>query len=140
VPAEHLARQELLVVHGAPMDPAHTGPVGGRDGGWRGRLTELGYLWRDGGDWDGGLLTIIKYIYLSLTYLHFIQYIEDKCLLLTGFTSFVDLSFQKHRIMKKHHMDKNSYMSLLCPKLRIVSDNMIQRDDVAKNSGPTDPR
>jgi hypothetical protein len=35
----------------------------------------------------------IKYIYLPPTYLHFILDIEDRCLLLTSSTSFVDLPF-----------------------------------------------
>jgi hypothetical protein len=39
------------------------------------------------------VLAIIKCIYLLPTYLHFIQDIEDRCLLLTSFTSFVDLPF-----------------------------------------------
>jgi hypothetical protein len=37
------------------------------------------------------VLAVIKCIYLPLTYLHLIQYIEDRCLLLTCSTSFVDL-------------------------------------------------
>jgi hypothetical protein len=41
----------------------------------------------------GGLLAVIKCIYLSPTYLHFIQDIEDRCLLLTSSTSFVHLPF-----------------------------------------------
>jgi hypothetical protein len=57
------------------------------------------------------LLAIIKYIYLLLRYLHFIQDIEDMCLLLTSCTSFVDLPFQEHRMTEKHHMDQNSYIS-----------------------------
>jgi hypothetical protein len=40
-----------------------------------------------------GVLVVIKCIYLPPTYLHFIQDIEDRCLLLTNFTSFVDLPF-----------------------------------------------
>jgi hypothetical protein len=36
---------------------------------------------------------VIKYIYLPPTYLHFMQDIEDRCLLLMSSTSFVDLSF-----------------------------------------------
>jgi hypothetical protein len=51
------------------------------------------------------VLAVIKYIYLPPTYLYFIQDIEDMCLLLTSFTSFVDLLFQEHRMTKKHHMD-----------------------------------
>jgi hypothetical protein len=41
----------------------------------------------------GGVLAVIKYIYLLSIYLHFIQDIEDMCLLLTSSTSFVDLPF-----------------------------------------------
>jgi hypothetical protein len=66
-------------------------------------------------------LVVIKYIYLPLTYLYFIQDIEDRCLLLT---SFVDLPFQEHRMTKKHHMDQNPYISSLCPKLGVVTSNM----------------
>jgi hypothetical protein len=40
------------------------------------------------------VLVIIKCIYLLPTYLHFIQDIEDRCLLLTSSTSFVDLHFR----------------------------------------------
>jgi hypothetical protein len=68
------------------------------------------------------------------------QDIEDRCLLLTGSMSFVDLPFQKHRMTEKHNMDQNSYISSLCPKPGVVSDNMIQGDDVAKSLGPTDLR
>jgi hypothetical protein len=68
------------------------------------------------------------------------QNIEDKCLLLTSFTSFVDLPFQEHQMIEKHHMDQNTYISSLCPKPGAVSDNMTWGDDVAKSMGPTDPR
>jgi hypothetical protein len=68
------------------------------------------------------------------------QDIEDRCLLLMSFTSFVDLPFQEHWMTKKHHMDQNPYISSLCPKPRVVSDNMTQEDDVAKSLGLTDPR
>jgi predicted DNA-binding transcriptional regulator len=57
-----------------------------------------------------------KGIYLPPTYLHFIQDIEDMCLLLTSSTSFVDLPFQEHRMTEKHHMDQNPCISSLCPK------------------------
>jgi hypothetical protein len=50
--------------------------------------------------WGGGVLVVIKYIYLSPTYPNFIQDIEDRCLLLTSSTSFVDLPFQEHQISK----------------------------------------
>jgi hypothetical protein len=63
-----------------------------------------------------GVLAVIKCIYLPSTYLHFIQDIEDRCLLLMSSTSFVDLPFQEHRMTDKHHMDKNPCISLICPK------------------------
>jgi hypothetical protein len=63
----------------------------------------------------GGVLAIIKCIYLLPTYLHFMQDIEDRCLLLTSSTSFVDLPFQEHRMTEKHHMDKNPYISTSPP-------------------------
>jgi hypothetical protein len=68
------------------------------------------------------------------------QDIEDRCLLVTSSTSFVDLPLQTHRMMEKHHKDQNPYISSLCPKPGGVSDNMTWVDDVAKSSGPTDPR
>jgi hypothetical protein len=68
----------------------------------------------------------------------FLQDIEDRCLLLMNSTSSVDLPFQEHRMMKKHHMDQNPYISSLCPKPWVVSDNMTWGDDVAKSLGPTD--
>jgi hypothetical protein len=64
----------------------------------------------------GGVLAVIKCIYLLATYLHFIQDIEDRCLLLTSSTSFVDLPFQEHRMLEKHHMDQNLCISSICPK------------------------
>jgi hypothetical protein len=51
------------------------------------------------------LLAVIKCIYLPLTYLHFIQDIEYRCLLLMSSTSFVDLLFQEHWMMEKHHVN-----------------------------------
>jgi hypothetical protein len=54
--------------------------------------------------------------------------------------SFVDLPFQEHQMMKKHHIDQNPYISSLCPKPGAVSDNMILEDDVAKILVPFDPR
>jgi hypothetical protein len=63
-----------------------------------------------------GVLVVIKCIYLPPTYLHFMQDIEDRCLLLTTSTSFVDLPFQEHQMMEKHHMDQNPYISSICPK------------------------
>jgi hypothetical protein len=65
---------------------------------------------------SGGLLAVIKCIYLPLTYLHFIQDIEDRCLLLTSSTSFADSPFQEHWMMEKHHLDQNPCISSLCPK------------------------
>jgi hypothetical protein len=64
----------------------------------------------------GGVLAVTKCIDLSPTYLHFIQDIEDRCLILMSSTSFIDLPFQKHRMMDKHHMDQNPCISSLCPK------------------------
>jgi hypothetical protein len=64
----------------------------------------------------GGVLAVIKCIYLPPTYLYFIQDIEDRCLLLMSSTSFVDLPLQEHRMMEKHHMDQNPCISSLCPK------------------------
>jgi hypothetical protein len=46
------------------------------------------------------LLAVIKYLYLPSTYLHFMQDIEDRCLLLMSSTSFVDLPFQEHQMTK----------------------------------------
>jgi hypothetical protein len=43
-------------------------------------------------------------------------------------------------MMGKQHMDQNPYISSLCPKPEVVSDNMTRGDDVAKILGPTDPR
>jgi hypothetical protein len=63
-----------------------------------------------------GVLAVIKCTYLPPTYLHFIQDIEDRCLLLTGSMSFVDLPFQEHRMTEKHHMDQNPCISSICPK------------------------
>jgi hypothetical protein len=87
-----------------------------------------------------GVLAVIKCIYLPLTYLHFMQDIEDRCLLLTSSMSFIDLLFQEHQKMEKHHMYQNPYISSLCPKQGVVSDNMRWGDDVAKSMGPIDPR
>jgi hypothetical protein len=52
------------------------------------------------------VLAVIKCIFLLPTYLHFIQDIEDRCLLLMSSTSFVDLPFQEHRMTEKHYMVK----------------------------------
>jgi hypothetical protein len=41
----------------------------------------------------GGVLAVIKSIYIPPTYLHFIQDTEDRCLLLMSSMSFVDLPF-----------------------------------------------
>jgi hypothetical protein len=71
------------------------------------------YEWRFG---VLSLLSVIKCIYLPPTYLHFSQDKEDRCLLLTSSTSFVDLPFQEHRMTEKHHMDQNPCISSLCPK------------------------
>jgi hypothetical protein len=42
------------------------------------------------------VLVVIKCIYLPPTYLHFMQDIEDRCLLQMSFMSFVDVPFQEH--------------------------------------------
>jgi hypothetical protein len=39
-----------------------------------------------------------------------------------------------------YHIDQNPYISSLCPKLGVVSVKMTWGDDVAKSTGPTDPR
>jgi hypothetical protein len=52
------------------------------------------------------------------------QDIDDRCLLLMSCMSLVDLPFQEHRMTEKHHMDQNPYISSLCPKPGVVSDNM----------------
>jgi hypothetical protein len=65
---------------------------------------------------------------------------RNRCLLLTSPTSFVDLPFHEHQMTEKHQMDQNPYIYSLCPKLGVVSDNMIRGDDTAKKAGPTDPR
>jgi hypothetical protein len=86
------------------------------------------------------LLAVIKYIYLPPTYLHFIQNIEDMCLLLTSSTSFVDQPFQEHRMMEQHNMDQNPCISSLCPKQGIVTENMTRGNDVAQSTSSTRPR
>jgi hypothetical protein len=88
----------------------------------------------------GGVLAVIKYIYLPPTYLHFMEDIEGRCLLLMSSMCFVDLPFKEHRMTEKHHMDQNPYISSLCPKPGVVSDNMTWGDDLAKSLGPTNPR
>jgi hypothetical protein len=42
--------------------------------------------------------------------------------------------------MEKYHMDQNPYISSICSKPGVVSDNMTRRDDMAKTLGPTVPR
>jgi hypothetical protein len=64
----------------------------------------------------GGVLVVIKCIYLPPTYQLLIRDIEDRCLLLTSSTSFVDLAFQEHRMKEKQQMDQHSCISLVCPK------------------------
>jgi hypothetical protein len=87
-----------------------------------------------------GVLAVIKYTNLSPTYPNFIQDIEDRCLLLTSSMNFVDLPFQEHWMMEKHHIDQNPCISSLCPKQDIVTDNMIRGGDVAQSPGPTKPK
>jgi hypothetical protein len=55
-------------------------------------------------------------------------------------TSFVDLPFQEHRVTEKYHMHQNPYISSLCPKLGVVTDNMARGDDVAQSLGPAEPK
>jgi hypothetical protein len=86
------------------------------------------------------VLAVIKCIYLQPTYLHFIQYIEDRCLLLMSSTSFVDLPFQEHWMIEKHHMDQNPYISSSCPKPGVVTDHMTRGDNVAQNPGPVETK
>jgi hypothetical protein len=88
----------------------------------------------------GGVLAVIKFIYLPPTYLQFIQDVEDKCLLQTSSMSFVDLPFQEHQMTEKHHMDQNSYIYSLCPKPGVVTDNMTRGGDVAQSPGPAEPK
>jgi hypothetical protein len=66
--------------------------------------------------WGGWVLAVVKCIYLLPIFLHFIQDIEDRGLLLMGSTSFVDLPFQEHRMTEKHYMDQNPCIYSLCPK------------------------
>jgi hypothetical protein len=63
-----------------------------------------------------GVLAVNKCIYLPSTYLHFIQDIEDRCLLKMSSKSFIDLPFQEHWMIENHHMDQNPCISSLCPK------------------------
>jgi hypothetical protein len=86
------------------------------------------------------VLAVIKFIYLLPTYLYFIHDIEDMCLLLTSSMSFVDLPFQEHQMMEKHCIDQNPYISELCPKLGVFTDNTTRRDDVAQVPGPANPK
>jgi hypothetical protein len=65
---------------------------------------------------------------------------EDRCLLLMSSMSFVGLPFQEHRMTKNHHMDQNPYISSLCPKPGVVTDNMTRRDNVAQSPGPAEPK
>jgi hypothetical protein len=64
----------------------------------------------------GAVLAVIKCIYLPPRYLHFIQDIEDRCLLLTSSMSFVDLPFQEYQMIENHHMNQNSCISSIWPK------------------------
>jgi phospholipid N-methyltransferase len=54
--------------------------------------------------------------------------------------SFIDLPFQEHQMMEKYHMEQNLYISSLCPKPGVVTDNMIRRDDVAQSLGLAKPK
>jgi hypothetical protein len=74
-----------------------------------GKMAEIG---------TGGLLAVIKYIYLPSTYIHFMQDIKNKCLLLMSSTSFIYLSFQEHQMMKKHHIEKKFMHIFIMSKTR----------------------
>jgi hypothetical protein len=87
-----------------------------------------------------GVLAVIKCIYLLPTYLHFIQDIEDRCLLLTSSMSFVDLPFQEHWMTEKHHMDQHPCISSLFPKWGIVTDNMTRGNNMEQSMGSTELR
>jgi hypothetical protein len=54
--------------------------------------------------------------------------------------SFVDLPFQEQRMTRKHHMDQNSYISSLCPKPGVVTNNMTRGDDMTQSPGPAEPK
>jgi hypothetical protein len=59
------------------------------------------------------MLAVIKYIYLPPTYLYFIQDIEDRCLLLTSSTSFVDLPFQEFNDGKAPYRPKSMHIFIM---------------------------
>jgi hypothetical protein len=42
-------------------------------------------------------------------------------------------------MMEKHHIDQNPYISSLCPKTGVVTDNMTRGDDVTQNPDPAEP-
>jgi hypothetical protein len=71
-----------------------------------------------GSTWPRHVLAVIKCIYLPPTYLHFIQDIEDRCLLLTSSTSFVDLPFQEHRMTEKVPCRPKSMHIFIMSKIR----------------------
>jgi hypothetical protein len=50
------------------------------------------------------------------------------------------LGFNSLWMMKKHHMNQNPYISSLCPKPGVVTDNMTRGDDVVQSPGPTKPK
>jgi hypothetical protein len=43
-------------------------------------------------------------------------------------------------MMEKHHMDQKPYISSLCPKPGVVTDNMTRGDDMAQSSGTAEPK
>jgi hypothetical protein len=86
------------------------------------------------------VLVVIKCIYLQPTYLHLIQDIEDRCLLLMSSTNFIDLPFQVHRMTEKHHMDQNPCISSSRPKYGIVTENMTRGNNVTQSTSSTEPR
>jgi hypothetical protein len=87
----------------------------------------------------GGLLVVIKCIYLPPTYLYSIQDIEDGCLLLTSSTSFVDLPSQEHRMTEKHHMDQNPYI-LIMSKTRGLYGQYDMKGRRGTRPGPSWPK
>jgi hypothetical protein len=85
------------------------------------------------------MLAVIKYIYLLPTYLHFIQDVEDRCLLLTSswvllIYHFRNIGWRESIIWTKIH----AYLQYVQNKA--VTENMTRGDDVAQRPGPTEPK
>jgi hypothetical protein len=64
------------------------------------------------------VLAVIKWIYLPPAYLHFIQDIEDRCLLLMSSMSFVDLPFQEHQMTEMNHVLAD-FQNPLSPHIKV---------------------